>query len=94
MWEQPGISNLLQIEALITDTPLQEVISTWAGEPNYGDLKKKVASSVSTALAEFQAKFAAIPDELIYDLFNAGEAYARTVSDEKLLKVQKALHLR
>jgi len=43
MFNQPGISNLLQIEALITGVPLQDVISTWAGETRYGDLKQKVA---------------------------------------------------
>ena len=32
MWAQPGVSNLLQIEALVTDTPLQDVIAAWAGE--------------------------------------------------------------
>ena len=36
MFVQPGISNLLQIEALVTDTPLQDVIATWAGETRYG----------------------------------------------------------
>ncbi len=40
MFNQPGISNLLQIDALVTDTPLQDVISTWAGETRYGELKK------------------------------------------------------
>lgn len=94
MFNQPGISNLLQIEALVTDTPLQEVISTWSGESNYGDLKRKVASSVSTALAEFQAKFNAIPNELVYDLFASGEQYANEVASAKLLEVQKAIHLR
>ena len=94
MFNQPGISNLLQIESLVTDTPLQDVISTWSGESSYGDLKKKVASSVSTMLAEFQAKYNIIPDELVYDLFNSGEDYARTVSNAKLLSVQKAIHLR
>jgi tryptophanyl-tRNA synthetase len=38
MFAQPGISNLLQIEALISGVPLQDVISTWAGETKYGDL--------------------------------------------------------
>ena len=94
MFNQPGISNLLQIESLVTDTPLQDVISTWSGESSYGDLKKKVASSVSTMLAEFQAKYNIIPDELVYDLLASGEQYANGVASAKLLKVQKAIHLR
>ncbi|MBQ8156357.1 tryptophan--tRNA ligase [Candidatus Saccharibacteria bacterium] len=94
MWAQPGISNLLQIEALITDVPLQDVISTWAGETRYGDLKKKVASSVSGMLSEFQEKLAKISDQQVYELFEAGEKYANEVANAKLAEVQKAFGLR
>ena len=94
MFNQPGISNLLQIEALINDKPLQEVISTWQGETHYGDLKKQVASSVSTFLTHFQESIEAIPDEMVYELFETGEAYANDVADKKLLEVQKAFSLR
>ena len=94
MWAQPGISNLLQIEALVTNTPLSEVTATWAGETRYGELKKKVAKSVSTMLADFQAKLANIPDEQIYELLETGEEYANKVAGAKLLEVQRAVGLR
>ncbi len=94
MFNQPGVSNLLQIEALINDRPLQEVISTWAGETRYGDLKKQVAASVSSFLSDLQANVAAISDEMILELFEVGEAYANDVADRKLLQLQKALCLR
>ncbi len=94
MFNQPGISNLLQIESLINDKPLQDVISTWAGETRYGDLKKQVASSVSSFLSDLQENVAAISDEMIYELFEVGEDYANSVADKKLLKLQKALNLR
>lgn len=94
MWGQPGISNLLQIEALVTDTPLQDVISTWAGETRYGELKKKVASSVSEMLTIFQAKLAEISDTEVYTLLEAGEKYANEVANAKLHEVQRAFGLR
>lgn len=94
MFNQPGISNLLQIEALINDKPLQEVISTWSGETRYGDLKKQVASSVSSFLENFQAEIAAISDEAVYELLETGEVYANDVADKKLLQLQKAFKLR
>lgn len=94
MWGQPGISNLLQIEALVTDVPLQDVISTWAGVTRYGDLKKKVAEGVSTMLEEFQARLAEISDERVFELFEDGEEYANEVAKAKLLEVQKAVQLR
>lgn len=94
MFNQPGVSNLLQIEALVNDVPLQDVISTWAGETRYGDLKKKVASSVSGMLAEFQAQLDKITNEQIYELLEKGEEYANKVANAKLLEVQKAVGLR
>lgn len=94
MFNQPGISNLLQIDALVNDAPLQEVISTWAGETHYGDLKQKVASDVATFLGEFQRKLATISDQEILDLLEAGESYANKVANAKLYQAQKAFCLR
>ena len=94
MFNQPGISNLLQIEALVTNTPLQDVIATWNGETRYGELKAKVATSVSEMLTVFQSRMAGISDGYVYDLLSAGEKYANDVANKKLLEVQKAFHLR
>lgn len=94
MFNQPGISNLLQIESLVTERPLQEVISTWAGESSYGDLKKQVAQSVSTFLADFQSRLNQVPDSTIFALLEQGEIYANQVANAKLLTVQRAFHLR
>lgn len=94
MFNQPGISNLLQIEALLSNVPLQDVISTWAGETHYGDLKKKVAASVSAFLTDFQAKVAQISDEYVEEILARGEEYANKVANEKLHLVQQAVGLR
>ena len=94
MWAQPGISNLLLIEALVTDTPLQDVTLRWAGETRYGELKKKVASSVSAMLSDFQQKLSQISDDEVYALLEFGEDYANEVANKKLFEVQKAFNLR
>ncbi|MBQ6486385.1 tryptophan--tRNA ligase [Candidatus Saccharibacteria bacterium] len=94
MFNQPGISNLLQIEALVSGVPLQEVISTWSGETHYGDLKKKVAETVSTYLTDFQKRVSEIPDSKVYEILEEGEKYANEVANKKLLEVQKAVKLR
>ena len=94
MFNQPGISNLLQIEALVNDLPLQDVIATWAGETHYGDLKQKVAESVATFLENFQAKLAKISDQQVLDLLAEGETYANTIANTKLQAVQTAFGLR
>ena len=94
MWAQPGISNLLVIEALSTGVPLDKVVDKWTGETRYGELKKQVAESVATMLADFQAKLKEISDDEVLWLFEAGEQYANNVANEKLLEVQKAVGLR
>ncbi len=94
MMNQPGISNLLVIESAVTDTPLQDVIATWAGQTQYGDLKKKVAASVMEMLEVFQANLAGISDEDVQKLLESGEKYANEVANRKLYEVQKAFNLR
>ncbi len=93
MFNQPGISNLLQIEALVNGVPLQDLISTWAGETHYGDLKQKVAESVATMLEEFQHKIDQISDDQILELLNAGEEYANKIANTKLKQAQTCVGL-
>lgn len=92
--ERPGISNLLYIEALTTDTPLSKVMEKWQGTSKYGELKKQVANSVSEMLVEFQKRMNEISDEKILELLEEGEKYANHVANAKLLEVQKAVGLR
>ena len=93
MMNQPGISNLLQIEALVNNLPLQDVISTWAGETHYGDLKQKVAESVATMLEAFQTRVGEISDDEIMQLLEKGEGYANKTANDKLRKVQECVGL-
>ncbi len=94
MFNQPGISNLLQIEALANDLPLETVVNEWSGKTSYGDLKKQVAESVRAMLEDFQTKLFGISDEEVYELLAQGEEYANKVANAKLLEVQKAFGLR
>lgn len=94
MFNQPGVSNLLQIESLISGTPLQDVISTWSGETHYGDLKQKVAASVSSFLEEFQTKLAQVDNSAVLKLLETGEVYANEVANNKLYRVQELIGLR
>lgn len=92
--ERPGISNLLQIEALVNDRMLDEVVSEWEGKSNYGDLKKQVANSVKKMLTEFQKELKKISDDDVYKLMETGERYANKKANAKLLELQKAFQLR
>ena len=91
---QPGISNLLQIEALVNDVPLGEVIREWAGKTRYGDLKKQVSESVKTLLVNFQQNLAEISDDTVKNLLPEGEKYANEVANKKLADVYAKVGLR
>ena len=94
MHNQPGVSNLLTMLALVTDTPLSEVIARWNGETKYGELKKEVAQAVKEMLTGFQERLAGVSETYVLGLLKTGEDYANDVANRKLLEVQKAVGLR
>ena len=94
MINQPGISNLLTIEALLNNRDIHDIITEWAGQTSYGDLKRKVAESVEYFLANFQEKVAAISDADVEKILEKGEKYANEVANAKLHQVQKAVGVR
>lgn len=99
MKERPGISNLLQILALLNKSngqpiPLEQVINEWEGKTSYGELKKTVAEAVQTFLADFQDRFAAIDQQKLHIKLQQGESAMNASANETLLRVQQALGLR
>lgn len=92
--ERPGISNLLQIEALVNDRPLDKVLKEWEGKTNYGELKRKVADSVEKMLAEFHDKLNNISNSEVFELMEKGEKYANKKANAKLYELQRVFQLR
>lgn len=92
--ERPGISNLLQILALLTNSPQEEVNSKWEGQTSYGDLKKAVAEEVVQFLQDFQNRLNAVNDKSLLDKLAASEETMRQIANQTLLGVQKAVGLR
>jgi tryptophanyl-tRNA synthetase len=98
--ERPGISNLLQILALLSGhihakpLTLQEVIAEWEGKTSYGDLKKAVAEAVQAFLTDFQSRLAAVDEQGLQAKLETSEAAMNLTANETLLRVQQALGLR
>jgi tryptophanyl-tRNA synthetase len=92
--ERPGISNLLQILALLAGRDQKEVITEWEGKTSYGDLKKAVAEVVSNFLRDFQSKLAGVDDQTLLAKLEKDEAAMRGVANETLLRTQRAVGLR
>ena len=94
-WEvQPGISNLMQIMAILTNRPLDDVVAEWAGRERYGDLKKTVADVVVEFLEDFQARYNAITDSELIAKLEESEQVMQKTANQTLLSVQKAVGLR
>lgn len=91
---QPGISNLLQILALLSGKSQAEINTAWDGKTSYGDLKKAVATEVEAFLTKFQDKLANVDEQQVLAKLEHDETAMNEVANETLLKVQKAVGLR
>jgi tryptophanyl-tRNA synthetase len=92
--KQPGVTNLLQILALLSNRELKAVIAEWEGKERYGDLKQEVAKVVGDFLADFQQRLAGIDDTAITKKLESSEAAMRDIADATLLRAQQAVGLR
>ena len=90
---QPGISNLLQIAALLQGESVHDYAKKWIGQEQYGPLKSEVAERVHTFLTKFQEAYKQISHEDIEKILQKGEEEAERVSQAKLAQVHQALGL-
>lgn len=91
---QPGISNLLEILALLRGKTVQEVESEFKGQNKYGDFKAVVAEEMAKFLEEFQRNLANVDNEAVLAKLEASERAMNIQANETLLRVQKAVGLR
>jgi tryptophanyl-tRNA synthetase len=92
--EQPGISNLLQIVALLRGQSIDDTSLSFQGQTQYGEFKRAVADEVAGFLTTFQAKLAEVDDTSIMAAFHHSEARANDEATATLLRVQQAVGLR
>jgi tryptophanyl-tRNA synthetase len=92
--KQPGVSNLLQILALLSGKPQSEINSQWEGKTSYGELKQAAAEAVRGFLTDFQVKLSAVDGQKLMQKLGSDEEAMQKVADTTLLKVQKAVGLR
>lgn len=92
--EQPGISNLLDILALLRGVSVQQVATEFAGMERYGDFKKIVAAEVEAFLSDFRSRLAAVDDAVLRQKLEASEHAMNEQASATLLRVQQAVGLR
>lgn len=90
---QPGISNLIDILALLKNELPKEIAKQYS-DYNYGDFKSIVAESVAAFLTDHQSKLANISEDKVLQVLNDGENEVKTTANSTLLRVQRAVGLR
>lgn len=94
-WQkQPGISNLLQISALLDNKSVEDVATEWKGKSSYGDLKSHVAAQVESSLKGLQHKLAQVNENTLKTKLEQDEKTMNQAANQTLLRVQKAVGLR
>lgn len=91
---QPGISNLLEILALLRGQDLTETVAEFEGQTRYGDFKQVVAAEVEQFLTTFQRKLAAVDDTAIIAKLEQSERDLTQTANATLLRAQQAVGLR
>jgi tryptophanyl-tRNA synthetase len=89
---KPGISNLLNILAVVTKTPIKELEKKYQGV-SYGQFKADVAEAVITLLAPFQTEYAKLNDDEVKKILKTGAQEVADVAAETLARVKKAVGL-
>jgi tryptophanyl-tRNA synthetase len=91
--DKPGVSNLLEILAVIRGTTVEEAEASLAGARGYGDLKKTVAEAVVEYLRPVRERY----DDLRADeaelerVLGAGAEKARAITTETLADVRERM---
>ena len=91
---KPGISNLLQIYAALSDITIEEAQAKFKDIHQYGEFKKIVADKVLEELVPFQERYKTfLNSKTINEVLNAGKEKARYVANKTLTKVKKTVGL-
>lgn len=91
---QPGISNLLQILALLRNASLDSTVNEFKGQSSYGDFKKVVAEAIQAFLSDFQSKLVSVDDSAVIAKLEQSEKDLSETANATLLRAQKAVGLR
>ncbi|MGK7378622.1 tryptophan--tRNA ligase [Planococcus sp. 1R117A] len=90
---KPGISNLLTIEAALTDVSIESLVSKYEGA-GYGDFKASVAKAVTDHLAPIQERYQELLNSEELDrILDEGAEKANYLANKTLKKMENAMGL-
>lgn len=90
---KPGISNLLTIEAALTNASTDSLVAKYEGV-GYGDFKASVANAVTTHLAPIQERYKELlASEELDRILDEGAEKANFLANKTLKKMENAMGL-
>lgn len=88
---QPGIANLLTIQSVLANEPIEDIVKRYEGK-GYGELKKEIGQTVYDFLTDLQAKYKKIIESNVIDqILEEGAKKASYVANKKIRKVYKKI---
>lgn len=88
---QPGLANLLTIQSVLNNEPIEDIVKRFEGK-GYGELKKEIGQTVFDFLTNLQAKYKEIIQSGIIDeVLKQGAEKASLVANKKIRKVYKKI---
>ncbi|MDO4774100.1 MAG: tryptophan--tRNA ligase [Candidatus Saccharibacteria bacterium] len=91
---QPGISNLIEILALLRNQTPEAIAAEYHGMARYGDFKRIIADEMAAFLEDFQAKLAHVDDAAVLAKLEDSERIVAETARATLLRAQQAVGLR
>ena len=90
---KPGVSNLLTIEAALTDVTIEDLVAKYSGA-GYGDFKASVAKAIIDHLKPIQERYEALlaSDELDA-ILDEGAEKANAIASKTLKNMENAMGL-
>jgi tryptophanyl-tRNA synthetase len=92
--KRPGLSNLIDILALLEGISPDEVASRYQGQTMYGPLKQELADKMSVFLTDFQTRLSNVDETQMLNKLSSSESAMDKVAKSTLLRAQKAVGLR
>jgi len=91
--DKPGVTNLIEILAVVRGTTPEVVEAEMASARGYGDLKLAVGEAVAEALAPLQVRYVALREDeaALEAILAAGADKARAIASVTLADVREAM---
>lgn len=92
--KQPGVTNLINIYAALTDKTIKVIEDEFNGVKNYGEFKKTVADEVVKFLKNIQNKISLIKDSDVERALQIGRSKAQAYAHNKMEIVLKQIGMK